>query len=89
MRAARARLTVLLACRRDFLVFLPVGAGLVVFVAGFSTVLGGLEEAGTAGAEAGWPEDCAVISAESRTARQREACRRMEIGDDPTLISSL
>jgi len=110
MRAVRARRAALVAWLTGFLalpaavfagfeVFLPVGAGFVVFCAGFAAVFFGAEAAELAGAVvvppfAEPPVDCAAagrrtISQDNRTAVQREASRGARVGETMDLISSL
>jgi hypothetical protein len=99
MRAVRARLTVLLACRLDFLVLLPLVlvafaaslAGVVVFCAALFFVA---VEAVSAGAVAEPPEDCpitgcTIMSTESNPARQRPAWRKTGVGESATFILPL
>jgi hypothetical protein len=97
MRAARARLTVLLACGLDLWVFLPavlvdfaaVVAGVFAFCAALFLV-----EAVPAGAVDELPADCPItgcttMSTESTPARQRLAWRKTGVRDSETFILPL
>jgi len=80
-------------------VFLTVGAGFVaacvVFWAGlYAGFFFAAEEAAPAGLVVEPPDDCpltgsTIMEKESKPAMQRNASRKMEVGEDATLISSL
>jgi hypothetical protein len=103
VRARRAALTaglagflIALPVRLAGLVaLLPTLDGCFVFCTGCCAVfLFAVEEAVPAGLVVEPPEDCpaignTIIEKESRPAKQREASRETEIGEDVTLISSL
>ena len=103
VRARRAALTAGLAGflaalpgrLADFAALLPTLDGCFVFCAGCcADFLFAVEEAVPTGLAVGPPEDCpatgtTTIKKESRPAKQREASRDTEFGEDATLISSL
>jgi hypothetical protein len=99
MRAVRARRAAWLARGLGLLAFLPTGRA--VFLPTEAAVPAGsfagvfiFEEAESTGAFAGLSDDCpangcTIMSAESRPAKQRAACRETEVGERATFILTL
>lgn len=79
---------------RSARVLIPAFFFVFCFCAGFSRALYALAEAEPAGAFAAPSGDCPatgsiIIKKKSKPARQQDASRKMEVGEDETLISLL